>query len=478
MKWPLRLDSSGWSPLIRWRMDLRFGRTCFGSWVRAAAAGVAIAITADCASKPVEVNTAAIVSLDTATRVSGRVRRPARVSTFWGAMANLDPDYPASHPATADQRQFAAALRMIMAGNADDAELLLDSLRRNTADSIVRSASHILLTATLQYQDRWKDLADLSPLRPVEADSSDRDRAGVELWAAAFKNVPARTMTFPGSPVVLPLTISVAGTPIIPVMVNGKAKLFWFDTGSSMSIVASDVATECGVDPLVSDTLEVATTTGRVAARPAAIRRLELGGISIANSTAMIVAASLMEVRIGDTANPLKTVKIDGIIGFDIISHLDVVVDYDKGAVRLTRPVRATAPRQQPRNFFWVGTPIVRLIAPDGTPLHLGLDTGAQETFATYRLLEKFRTPTFVGERKQIGGFAGSKEFRGRFIGELRLSLRGKTILFQKLLVFAPAVSTFVTLDGVLGSDVGRTGIVRIDATNGVFAVEASGPQR
>jgi len=388
-------------------------------------------------------------------------------------MANLDPDYPKGHSATSDERQFAAALRLVMAGQHNEAELLLDSLTRNSVDSIVRSASHILLTATLQYQDKWKVLADLAPLRTDPADSTDRDRAGVELWAAAFKGVSARTMVFPDRPVVVPLTVSLAGTPVIPILINGKPRYFWLDTGSSMSIVSSEVAEDSGVEPLVRDTLEVATATGRVPARPAAIRKLEIGGISIGNTTAMIVASGLMEIRVGDLMKPAKTVKIDGIIGFDIISRLNVRIDYPRGTVKLTKPVKSFATESQ-RNFFWVGTPIVRLIAQGGIPVHVGLDTGAQETYATQRLLDKIGIRTFVGERKQVGGFGGLKEFRGRFIDHVRLSLRGRTLLFEKVLVFAPAVSTFADLDGVLGSDLGQTGIVEIDAVNGVFGVEES----
>jgi hypothetical protein len=386
-------------------------------------------------------------------------------------MTNLDPDYVITHPVTADEREFAGALRLVMSGSPDEAELVLDSLGRHATDSIVRSASHILLTAALQYQDKWKELAEISPHSSSEKESTDIDRAGVELWAMAFKNVPARTLAFPTGSVVVPLSVSAAGTPVIPVQINGKQKYFWLDTGSSMSIISSDVAAECNVDPLVSDTLEVATTTGRVAARPAAIRKIDIGGLSISNSTAMIVASGLMEVRIGDLLAPAATAKIDGIIGFDIIRRLKIDVDYQNGIVRLAKPAQSTISLQ--RNFFWVGTPIVRVISSDGVPLHLGLDTGAQETYATERLLDKVHVRTFVGDRKRIGGFAGLKEFRGRFIADLRLGLRGKTLLFQKLLVFAPSVTTFITLDGVLGSDVGRTGVVQIDATNGVFSIDA-----
>jgi len=442
-----------------------------GKRARAAFAGGLSVMGAACASKPVEVTTAAVVTLDTTRRMAARVRKPAPVRSFWAAMTNLDPDYVATHSVSADERAFADALRMIMSGGADDAELVLDSLARHSGDSIVRSASHIMLTAMLQYQDKWKELAEISPLKSTDRDSADIDRAGVERWASAFKDVARRSVVFPATAIVLPLSLSAAGTPVIPVQINGRTKHFWLDTGSSMSIVSSDVAAECGVEPLVSDTLEVATSTGRVAARPAAIRSLDIGGISVSNATAMIVAAALMEIHVGDPQSPAATEKIDGIIGFDIISRLNVQVDYTNGLVRFSKPMRTTGPLSQ-RNFFWVGTPVVRLVSQTGIPLYLGLDTGAQETFATERLLEKVRAHTFIGDRKRIAGIAGLKEFRGRFISGVRLAIRGKTLLFQKVLVFAPSVSTFVTLDGVLGSDIGRTGVVQIDAVNGVFSID------
>ena len=46
--------------------------------------------------------------------------------------------------------------------------------------------------------------------------------------------------------------------------------------------------------------------------------------------------------------------------------------------------------------------------------------------------------------------------------------------MLRKVMVFAPAFSSFVSLDGVLGSDVGKNGTVRVDATNGLFLLESS----
>jgi len=124
------------------------------------------------------------------------------------------------------------------------------------------------------------------------------------------------------------------------------------------------------------------------------------------------------------------------------------------------------------RNLFWVGTPVVRLVTSKGVPLHFNLDTGAQESYSTDALLGKVRARTLNGERRLVGGLAGLTIVRGRFVDEVHATMGGQPLVLRKLLVFAPQVSSFVTLDGVLGSDMRRGGVVRIDATNGLFLLE------
>ena len=422
--------------------------------------------------KPVIVYLPPSVTVDSTFGARRSVSVVSGSRTFWEAMSSLDTGFVARQTPTEAQRAFARALSDIMSGRQDEATLKLDSIRRTNSDTLVRRASRVLMTAMLQYQDRWNLLSELSAGVPRDV-AIDDDRAGVELWATAFKGVAPRAMEFPSAAVVLPLTLSAAGTPVIPVGVNGKVRFLWLDTGSSMSILASDVAADSGVEPLVSDTLEIATTTGRVPARPTVIARLELGAIRIANSTAMIVSSDLMQVRLRENNDSQPPVKIDGVIGFDIISRLDIRIDYVNRRVTLLAPVRR-APARGGRNLYWVGTPIVRMVTSKGVPLHFNLDTGAQETYATDGLIAKTKVKTFAGERRLIGGFAGLRIARGRFIDELHLTTGGQPVLLRKLLVFAPAFSSFVGLDGILGSDVGRSGVVRIDATNGLFILEPS----
>lgn len=437
--------------------------------MRAAVATIAVTVVACGPGKPV------MLYVPPSVTASERpTRRPVAATstsrTFWEAMSGLDTLFVVANSVTDSQREFARALGLVMSGHTTEAAMALDSVTRAPGDAHVNAAARHLLTAMLQYQDKWKLLSELNPANA--ADTGYTDKAGVESWASAFRDVAPRRITFPVSPVVLPLVLSLSGSPVIPVTINGVVRMLWLDTGSSMSILASDVAADAGVVPLVSDTLEVVTTTGRVQARPGSIARVQLGGIGITNSTAMIVDADRMQLRLSDGTDPNMVIKIDGVVGFDIISRLDIRIDYSRRTVTLARPETRLPQSRNDRNLFWMGTPVVRLVTPKGVPLHFSLDTGGQETYATDGLIAKTKTRTFAGERRLIGGFSGLTVVRGRFIDELRVTMAGSPLVFRKLLVFAPAYSTFVTLDGVLGNDVGKGGALRIDATNGLFILE------
>lgn len=427
-------------------------------------------------AKPIILYVPPSVAIDTtrSQRRTPKIVTPSK--TFWEAMASLDTAYVTKHEVTDLQREFAKAISLVMSGHHEDATLILDGIRATTSDTLISGASRVLLTAMLQYQDKWKVLAELDSIgRRGKARLSGLDKAGVETWSTAFRGVKDRQITFPTRQVVIPLLVSATGTPMIQLMINGKQHIFWLDTGSSMSIVSSDVARECGVVPLLPDTLEVATTTGRVPAQAGSISELQLGGIRISNSTTLIVANERMQVRVGDSGGQPIRVQIEGVIGFDIISRMDVRIDYINRRVTLGKPETNPKLPRTGRNLFWLGTPIVRLVTLKGVPLHFNLDTGAQETYSTESLVLKTKAKTFLGERRLIGGLAGITIVHGRFVDEVAATMAGLPLLLRKLLVFAPAVSSFVALDGILGSDVGRGGVVRIDATNGVFLL---GPEQ
>lgn len=237
-----------------------------------------------------------------------------------------------------------------------------------------------------------------------------------------------------------------------------------------MSILSSTVAAAAGVWALGLDTLSIATAAGQVAAVPAMISRIEIGELRITNATAMIVDESLMQVRDSVGVSEAGRLRIDGIIGWDTIREIDLMIDFGAGRARLRAPVaRQTPPASW--TLFWAGVPIVRLQSGLGRTVHFALDTGAQETFATQWLLEKAFTPVVSVQRRRVGGMGEDLTYVAQQIPRISFDLPGQTLVMSRMLVFSPAFWTFVHLDGVLGSDVARAGVMRIDATNHLFAI-------
>jgi predicted aspartyl protease len=401
---------------------------------------------------------------------SSSALRAKRHITYWESLAELHPVDALAAARTDSEREFAEALKDLMDGDLEKAEQRFGKLRATASDSIIRSGSRVVYTATLQYQEKWATLAALKN-EPSQPAIDRSDKASIELWAEAFKKLPPKTFTFRSSVARLAMSMSAVGTPLVPVTIAGKEYNFWLDTGSSLTMLASDVARDLHVDPLVPDTLEIVTSTGRVKASPAMVPQLQLGQLVVTNAPTMIVDETMMRMSEPRPIERAAPVKIDGIIGFDIIRQLDLEMDYGEATIRLRNP--AMSRRDPERNMFWVGLPVVRLMSADGVPLHFGLDTGAQVTFVTETLLDKLQLTAARTESRRVGGLGGEISLRAPVLPDLRVLVRNFPILFRGAVVRAPVYQVLASLDGVLGGDVWNSGIVRIDMTNGVFGVRS-----
>ena len=394
--------------------------------------------------------------------------RARHATSYWEALAELHPADAIAVARTPSERDFAVALGNLMDGNLEKAEEEFGKLRLSATDSVIRSGSRVVYTATLQYQEKWATLAALKN-EASQPRVERTDKASIELWAEAFKNLPPKTFTFRSATARLGMSMSGVGTPLVPVTIAGREYNFWLDTGSSLTMLSSDVATELNVLPLVTDTLEIVTSTGRIKASPAVVAELHIGQLVVTNAPAMIVAETMMQMREPRPMERVAPVKIDGIIGFDIIRQLDLEMDYGEAAIRVRNP--ASSRRDPDRNMFWVGLPVVKLTSADGVPLHFGLDTGAQVTFVTETLLDKLQLSAARTESRRVGGLGGEISLRAPVLPDLRVLVRNFPILFRGAVVRAPVYQVLASLDGVLGGDVWNSGIVRIDMTNGVFGI-------
>jgi predicted aspartyl protease len=390
--------------------------------------------------------------------------------TYWSAVADLDIDALTKAARNAPEAGFARGMSFLANGDRARAESAFVALGSGVTDFNVGIASQMMLAHTLLYERKWAMLRDL-PANPELRSEDTKNIEELERWGRAFANLEPQTTRFPIKPVSLPLRTTSLGTPAIRVKINGKEYEFWLDTGSSITVLSSEVAAAAGVPTISSDTLTIRTFGGTARVRPALVRRMDVGSIVLTNTPVIVIDASLMLLK--SPAAPFSTAShyVDGIVGWDFIRQFDVLLDYDKGVIQLARPEREVA-SSGTQNLLWVGQPLVAVRTRNGRTLHLALDTGAQSTLLNASVLDKTSAVT-TSLTTRVFGLARTGSSSHRVIPELPLQVAGRSLRLHNVIVYGPTYSGLIACDGILGNDIARFGRIHIDATNGIFSVGA-----
>ena len=389
------------------------------------------------------------------------------VDDYWGAVAEFDLPTLISVAHTGPEIVFARALTLFAGREYGRAERSFSELSTSEDDPAVAMMSKEMLAMTLMYEQKWSTLRDLSyKWKLSEADV--RNIPALQ-WGRAFAEVEPTTINFSDRAATLPLLITSVGTPTIQVLINGKEFQFWLDTGSSMTVVSSRVASQAGIALVGNEKLVVATFAGAAPVRPAVLTTLELGPIFLTNSPAIVMDAGLMQIKAtrDDSGGSLE---VDGIIGWDIIRQLDVTMNYRDRTITLQRPRRMRV-RASSQNLTWVGTPLVTVRAKAGRDMHFTLDTGAQASFVDGGVLKITGTSSSYSSTRAygIGQQSGNT---ARVVKGLNLEINGRSLPTKELIVYDQPASGPVTCDGILGSDLAQFGTIRIDASNGLFSID------
>jgi hypothetical protein len=345
------------------------------------------------------------------------------------------------------------------------------ALRTSARDSIVRSRSRVGLTMALTWASDWNAIAgmggDADTLSLVGTDAITRHTM-VERWAHAFAGITPPSITVPDEPTVVPLRRSVTGVPVVRVRINGHVHEFWLDTGASMTIISTDVAREGGVYLAARDTLALGVVGGNIDARAVVIDSLSVGRFVARGVTAALVSPSMLRLDYRLEGGQQIPVHIDGVLGSDLLRRVDLVIDADAGTVTLRRPRRQA---HVTRNLFWIGFPVVRLVARDGRPLLFGLDTGADSTYVTMNLLRKLPRTPVAARRGSMHGLGEHAERTDWVAQDLAVSDGEYAIGLDNVPVAPDRHWTFVTFDGMIGSDIALGTRLHLDFENGVFDI-------
>jgi hypothetical protein len=396
-------------------------------------------------------------TVDVAAARSPAIAPPqANTKTFLDAIANFDLT-PANVVLTPDQRSVLDALAALRGGDLATAQAALAPCWRHAVDHELRSTCRSLAADVAFERSAWREVLEIDP------------SAAPGILAAAFATKPAERREFRNAPPAR-LWFSETGQPMMDVQANGRVVRFWLDTGAGLTVVASDVAATLRLTATGGRTPIGTATSTKVTAQAAVLDTLDLGGVVLRHHPVMILDAADLELRIG----LFETMKINGIVGWNALRHLDVWMDAAKQQVTIAEPAQVAG--TAPRNLFWIGRPIVELVSPGGVPFYFELDTGSNKTSTTPNLLRKIAVTT---EQRAgfVGGAGGGNLEQSAFIPELRVHLNGDLLTFRSIRVNRGDVDEKIRfVDGRLGVDVTKLGRAHLDAVHGRFEVIRTSP--
>ena len=433
---------------------------------------LALLVTGACHQQPASRVTPEVVRPERVTYRAGAMSATTAVRVaYWDALEHLDLERARRAAPDEEHRAFVDALRLTLDGEMHAA---VDGLRhyyRNAGDSLLRSVARTMLVSVLTYQEDWPALYELSLDSTAGVQAGQSDRAGVLAWSEAMRQTVAPQYPALTRAMSVSLQSSPIGTPMVTVQVNGCSRTFWLDTGSSTTLVASDVAARCGVTSLIPDTLEMVTATGRVPAQPAIIDTLRLGKLTAAHVHAAIVPRDELQLNRMLMMGATAPMQIDGVVGFDFLRQFDVELDFQRLRVIFRRAGSLGSGWHAPRNLFWLGYPVVALADVNGMPMYFGFDTGADQSFVTPHLIAKLPSSHRPRERRHIAGFGSDTTETLPVLNFLHLQAARQHLFFTGLVVRDQRRLLFMGMDGILGSDISGVGRVRFDMRSGVFVV-------
>lgn len=389
--------------------------------------------------------------------------QPVAYASYREALADLEVGAARALAASAEERDLVAAFEAVLKGDTS-ATGRLEALRA-AKSAEVRRLGLELLGQQLLATGRWAAFAALADSEETLLAAPSLTRGDL-LFARSLATVPPERFVLVGSARV-PTDRVLSGCPEIVVRVNGRIRHFVLDTGASVTVLTSDVAETCEVEPLGTESATGQTASSEaVEFRPAVIGRLELGDLVIENHPTVIVDSDVLSLRVAG----LPVMKLDGIIGWPVFRHFAVRIDPDRGWTTFTR---ARFRDRGPRNLAWLGYPVVTLHTETGRRLNFGLDTGAARSGMRPRFLDKLPAGSFDRTAAVAPGAGDKERVTPLRIRDVLLHLDGHELRFDQLATVEGVRGAAIwEPDGKLGFDVGGHGAVVIDWPAGRFELE------
>jgi hypothetical protein len=285
--------------------------------------------------------------------------------------------------------------------------------------------------------------------------------------ASFFANEPAERILLSG-PVKIPFKRIISGSPLIEVVINGRLYRFIFDTGAGMSVLSSETAWECDIKTKQNTNGFATAATGKaVGFSPGIIDSLQIGGLKVYNHSCIVIDSKDLEFKILG----IQILKIDGIIGWNLMQELDVTVDNDNKEIILDKAGELS---DTPVNYFWMGLPLIICSDSTSDSLLFFMDTGANQSGLYTPYLNNCDTTQLYKKSMMIGSAGGFKNIKSFIFPEVRLNVGGHNLVMENIGVYPELMKGLFPCMGILGFNEFKGDVLHFNIKQGFFKVSGS----
>lgn len=248
---------------------------------------------------------------------------------------------------------------------------------------------------------------------------------------------------------------NVMGMLCVEVTIHKKKYDFLLDTGAEISCISK---------PFIKDSTtikEVSVGAADGVKRPMALCSFD--EIDVLGATFKNLPVLILEDQFSFSLLGQKVFKLDGIIGWDILSLFDFTINKEKLLIKASKAL-PTEIMNFPKSTF----PVV-ILDHLGEPRVFGFDTGAKKTWINEKLIDKDHLKAKKTQNKKHFGAHGSYMQTVKIINSYELELIDYQISFKQLETGFTGLLNDYELDGVLGIDILSKLSIEISNSKGLF---------
>ncbi len=213
---------------------------------------------------------------------------------------------------------------------------------------------------------------------------------------------------------------SISGTPIVEVVVNGKKYKFWVDTGAGFTVISSKIAKKINLKMNGNVGATATAATGNnVSITYAIIDSLSFANINVKNHPCIVLNKKDLEFRISG----MKVVKIDGIIGWNLLQEMAVTMNFKTNSICFqdSQIANTQLDKNCEVNFIWMGEPLVKGHLKNNSQVLFLFDSGASNSCVYEKIYGQTDTTGLPKKTFTMGSAGGTKKMTSPYFAEIKV---------------------------------------------------------